>query len=436
MDRHSSDESSYSIDSLDEEFKRKLSIKDGESNTNVDTILVPFYDKDVLIKVTKHQTHVKKHENTNKFDKYSEKQNQHNSQRSFLMNKNRKNSKHSSYLEMFRKQFSFNYKDLKTINYEIRSLSPEVGDTERESISEVIDNLATEFFNTESYNEIYYEKLINEGYEQCLDNSLEELRIVDKIRSKSPNELADNNFRSVSEVSQPRRRLRRVTVEPVQNVKLGGLGADVEKIKPNLERAKSLQRYSERVRMANRVKIYKKSIETDNEKKNEKQALARYTDQSYSAKGSNRNQVNRQNSTFLVNKNVLDETSKLRSTVNSYKSKSANIQRIKERTIENVQHLKSASKKHDTFIPKQEVKNSLYVENNKTKVNREGKLKSAVRSKKEDKTLSNSKDIPPVHISFMVNIGGARASSALKTLEEKHQMYQDQIRSFNVHNNI
>ncbi|XP_037302782.1 uncharacterized protein LOC119193273 [Manduca sexta] len=360
MEKHFTSGSDISVDSLEEEFNRKVIVKQ-VSEENVDTILVPFYEKDVLIKIPKDRKRKQK------------------ATKNYLVNKDRQKAKCATYLEIFRKQFTTKCVEKMPEKDEIRSLSPEFGDTERESIGED-NNPVSEFFNTESYNEIYYAKLMNSDVPQNFDNSYEDdYRFTDDIRSKSPDELADNNFRSISEVSQPRRRMRRNTVQPIQNVKLGGLGPDMEKIKPRLERARSLQRYSEKVRMENRLKIYKKSVQAEAEKKIEKELSARHRDSS---------------------KDCKNETMPL----------------IYYRT------------KKDTNAGKC---------NGKVEYERDVqvKVRSATRAKPSITGTEHAEDVPPVQINFMVNVGRVRPSSTLKTLEEKHRMYQEQVKAFNIGQN-
>ncbi|CAH2245506.1 jg8734 [Pararge aegeria aegeria] len=256
--------SNISLDSLELESKKKSSPRD--TDKIVETILVPFYEKDVLIRITKGNK--KQQKATKKLSKRDTYVGEEQQCRGYLMNKNYQIGKKTSYLEMFRKQFSsnINQKMSKDPN-EIRSISPEFGDTERESFGEDYNNnVVTEFYNTEAYNEMYYEQLMNQELEQYLNYSFEDgLYFNGDIGSKSQEDIDDNNLRSISEVSRPRH--RRTTAPISQNIQLGGLGPDMENIKPRLERAKSLQRYSEKVRMENRLKFYKKETEAENEKK-------------------------------------------------------------------------------------------------------------------------------------------------------------------------
>ncbi|CAH1638575.1 unnamed protein product [Spodoptera littoralis] len=281
MDKNSSTDSNISLDSLETQFKRKNFVKGRKTDENVDTILVPFYEKDVLIKVPKDQKR-KQNNSSNKY-KANEKFKNELSQTSYLVNKEREaRLKRPTYLEMFRKQFTPNHIGKKRDKNEIRSLSPEFGDTERESIGDDANNPIPEFYNTESYNEMYYEKLLCRDLQNYIDNSFEdheeELRFTEDMVSK-PDDIRDDspdNLKSVSEITNPRRNVRRATIEPIPNVKLGGLGPDLEQIKPRLERARSLQRYSEKVRMENRLKIYKKTYQTQPEKKIERETSAKH----------------------------------------------------------------------------------------------------------------------------------------------------------------
>ncbi|XP_028168530.1 uncharacterized protein LOC114358699 [Ostrinia furnacalis] len=430
MDKQSSSASDLSLDSLDTEFRKKSIRKTTPSDENVDTILVPFYENDVLIKVPKDQKRKHKQESNSKLKKEFQCTN------SYLIKKDVKKSKRTTYLEMFRKQFAPAKVDKKQEEKEIRSISPEYGDTERESIGDDDNNQASEFYNTESYNEIYYDKLLNQELEGYLENSFDEgLRFEEKaLRSDSPDGSADNNLKSVSEVSQPRRHTRRATVQPIQNVKLGGLGPDMEKIKPRLERARSLQRYSEKVRMENRLRIYKKSVQADIEMKAERENSARRRDSAREIKRVD------QSASYLVNKSVDEKAvNKLYS-----KSKSAGGQRAKERkdllkdertkkTNEDKQHKQQDAKSNK----KGQVKSS----RNERKVPDETDHKvQSVKSSARNRGINTDKEavskvIPPVQISFMVNVGGLRPSSALQTLEEKHRMYQEQVKAFTMDSN-
>lgn len=433
MDKQSSSDTDLSVDSLEKDFKKKSHRKSTPSEENVDTILVPFYENDVLIKVPKDVKKKQKQESSSKLKKEFQSFN------SYLIKKDVKKSKRITYLEMFRKQFAPIKAEKKQEEKEVRSISPEYGDTERESIGDDDQNPAIEFYNTESYNEIYYDKILNQEMENYLENSFDEgLRFEEKaLRSESPDGSADNNLKSVSEVSQPRRHKRRATVQPIQNVKLGGLGPDMEKIKPRLERARSLQRYSEKVRMENRLKIYKKSIQADIEMRAERESSARRRD---SARETSRED---QSVSYLVNKSLEEKSNKKL----HLKIKSAGVQRMKERNKEK-QLLKdertkktndeSQNAKHqETKKKKAHVKSS----KNEQKASHESdakieSVKSSARNRgiNTDKELM-SKEVPPVQISFLVNVGGLRPSSALKTLEEKHKMYQEQVKAFTMNSN-
>ncbi|CAH0584450.1 unnamed protein product [Chrysodeixis includens] len=445
MDKNSSTDSNISLDSL-ETFKRKPSIKTRVSEEKVDTILVPFYEKDVLIKVPKDQK--RKQNNTgNKYFRLKEKLNKEISQaNSYLVNKDRDKNKRTSYLEMFRKQFTPNQADKRKDNNEIRSLSPEFGDTERESIGDDANNPVPHdifFYNTEPYNEKYYEKLVNRDIQSYLENSFDDqeddLQFVEEINSK-PDDICDDNtdnLRSVSEVSH-RRRLRRATVEPIQNVKLGGLGPDIEKIKPRLERARSLQRYSEKVRMENRLRIYKKTCQTEIEKKVEKDVSVKRT--ATAKEGPSKERQVEVSASYLVNKSINDKSSKTLKT--SYlKSKSADVQRIRERNAEKERQKHqpappAATQKTDAGVQKSESK-KIELKPDVHKMRCEARTKLRTKSSSKNKAINTEAgaNVPPVQISFMVNLGGARPSSALKSLEEKHRMYQEQVKAFMDNNN-
>uniref|UniRef100_A0A2A4JA95 Uncharacterized protein n=1 Tax=Heliothis virescens TaxID=7102 RepID=A0A2A4JA95_HELVI len=447
MDKNSSTDSNLSLDSLETSFKRKPLTKCRTSDEHVDTILVPFYEKDVLIKVPKDQNR-KQNNSGNKFLRANEKLKRDLMQaNSYLVNKGRESKpKRLTYLEMFRKQFAPSQVDKKKDKNEIRSLSPEFGDTERESIGDETNNPVPEFYNTEPYNEMYYEKLLSRDIQHYLDNSYEEreeelqftegLAIKgDDIRDPSP-----DNLRSVSEVTNSRRNVRRTSVEPIQNVKLGGLGPDLERIKPRLERARSLQRYSEKVRMENRLKIYKKTYQTEIEKKTERDSLAKCRETSAKREETAKEPCIKAEGSpsYLVNKSNNDKNSK--TSKNPYfKSKSAGAQRITERNAEKERLKQYASKKQDNNANQRtEVKPKI---ENKPDVNvkmrTDGKSKGRTKSSSKNKGINTESetDMPPVQISFMVNVGGVRQSSALKTLEEKHRMYQEQVKAFMENNN-
>ncbi|CAH2981436.1 unnamed protein product [Chilo suppressalis] len=423
MDKRSSSESNISLDSLENNCivntKPKL---DSPLDDNVDTILVPFYEKDVLIKVHKDQKKKTKQEHRSRKDTYS-------TSNSYLVKRDVKKIKTSSYLEKFRKQFIPHNIKKKQVEQEIRSLSPEFGDTERESFGEEYNNPVTEFYETEAYNEMFYDKILNDELEDYLENSFDAGLNLDDGGSQSAD---DNNLKSISEVSPPHRQVRRATVQPIQNIKLGGLGPDMEKIKPRLERARSLQRYSEKVRMENRLKIYKKSLEIELEKKANRNGSARPR---CASKDSPKNE---HNASYLVNNSADDKISK---TLKNFKTKpkSANIKGNNENYKRNEEVIKQGDNKQRSqrqefkTIKKQCNNNS----NKKVKTAQDDNLKvtKSVRSSAKSKGINTEKDraeniVPPVQISFSVNVGGVRPSSALRTLEEKHRRYQEQVKAF------
>ncbi|CAB3220535.1 unnamed protein product [Arctia plantaginis] len=428
MDNHDSTDSNISLDSLENNFKQKTKIKGKPSDENVDTILVPFYEKDVLIKVSKEQKR-----NTNAGDKPRKLKAKVKKEpdQCYLVNKVK--PRRPTYLEIFRKQFSPDNVDKTPNKTEIRSLSPQYGDTERESIEDDANYEVTDFYNTESYNDIYYEKLLNRNFQVYMDNSLDDLPYLEEVHLESSannGEESPENLRSISEVSHQRRPTRRTAVEPVvHNLKLGGLGPDVEKIKPRLERARSLQRYSEKVRMENRLKIYKKTVQAENDKKAER-------GKSPKARNSDKEQKNPQKDTtssYLVNRSNDDKNATVR---NVYlKSKSADAQKTKERNLEKDQRRKQRSASRGNEKQKSETKHK---SENQTDTYRRnsGKSNSRIKSGSESKGINTEgPEVTPVQISFLVNIGGVRPSSALKTLEEKHRMYQEQVKAFMNENN-
>ncbi|XP_026316895.1 uncharacterized protein LOC113227995 [Hyposmocoma kahamanoa] len=434
MERRSSSDSSISADSLELGRRKKAVEKQKPSDENVETILVPFYENDVLIKVPKSY---KKNQNAK-----SEKQKK-DTQPNYLVNKNK--IKRATYLEMFRRQFSpVRAKESAYDECEVNSLLPEYGDTERESIEEEHndDNISVnDYYNTESYNELFYEKILQQDAAVYLDNSLEQaLLFKADIRSKSSDDADDNNLKGLSEVEPVRRRSRTATVQPVLHVKLTGLGPDLEKIKPRLERARSLQRYSEKVRMENRLKIYKAKVQAD-EKKNEEEVS--------SAKRSvNVVKVRHVSPSYLVNKGE-EKKNILTRKIYQSQSKSANV------------HKNRNECKEKEYVEVDRTRNKIGDNLNKERVsrakinfkkvldkNREKDLKQAEtkgqrfkvlsgknvqRDTTEDKTAAVS--VPPVQISFLVNVGGVRPSSALRRLEEKHRMYQERVKAFKNNNN-
>lgn len=442
METHSSSESNISMDSLENVFTKEGKQRAPPSEDNVETILVPFYENDVLIKIPKDQKKKQNQEHNNKLRKESQTSN------SYLIKKDAKKVKRTTYLEMFRKQFAPANIEKKKDEREIRSISPEFGDTERESIGDDESNHVTEYYNTEAYNEMFYDKILNQDntMENFLENSFEKsLRFMEELRSKSPDDSAENNLKSISEVSQPRRQ-RRATVQPIQNVKLGGLGPDMEKIKPRLERARSLQRYSEKVRMENRLKIYKKSVQADIEKKAERETSAKRRE---SVKETLKDE---HNTSYLLNRLEQDRTTKSAKKI-YLKSKSADVQRIRDRTKDKELSKDERSKKHvyAKETPQQDQrdkKKPTQPQATYYKVEKDRKVPDtdtdsryhSVRSSARNRGIntdreSHGKEILPMQIWFSVDVGGLRPSSALKSLEEKHKMYQEQVKNFAMDNN-
>lgn len=391
-----------------------------DRDDNVQRILVPFYEKDVLMEVSK----LNKRKKTDAKRSYikMERQKSDIDPCTYLLNKDKANkARRASYLEMFRKQFSKPEPTSHRRDNEIRSISPQFGDTEIESIGECMASPTREFYNTESYNEMYYEKLIIQEREKMLDLSFED------AASKESGDMEDkyldiNNLKSVSEVTQPRR-ARQAPVAPPNNIKLGGLGPDLEKIKPRLERARSLQRYSEKVRMENRLKIYKMSVQADNKMKNERQTSAKAKEENTNGKGDQE----KQNATYLVNK-IPKEQNELKMK-NYFKQKSKKIDTSK-------QYTKTGS---DT------ANESGKVQGSSTQANSNGKgdvsKTETVKSdkKKRINTTSTNKSVntvaqepePPVQISFLVNVrSGLRPSNILRNLEEKHRLYQAKVKPY------
>ncbi|XP_004931577.2 myosin-13-like [Bombyx mandarina] len=429
MNKYSSSDSEMSLDSLEQDFKIKNNIKANGERNNIDTILVPFYEKDVLVRISKERKNNKRRDGSK--PNTSERKNKNTQQSNYLINKS-KREKSRSYLEMFRKQLPLKTHS-KANEEEIRSISPEFGDTERESIDALPNNSGLDFLNTEPYNEIYYEKILNKDMDQFFNNSFEEeLRFTDDL-SYSPEDVNDN-FKSVSEVSRPRHRSRRATVHHMENVKLGGLGPDLERIKPRLERARSLQRYSEKVRMENRLKIYKRNIEADEKMKSAKDR------NNYSVKrNDDRKQIviekNEQKASYLVSKTSQYKTLKTTENLYALKTKSAGGQRTQ------IQHARRQCDL-DPKKPFQKLQQNLAKETELFKL--KGKQPEEKQHKKKRATSKTTNkaintdaclgpsDTSPVSINFMVNVGKLRPSSALKKLEETHQKYQEQVKSFHL----
>ncbi|KPI97241.1 hypothetical protein RR46_09148 [Papilio xuthus] len=423
MAKNSDVESKMSLDSLEENFKHKASIKNEYAEDNVDTILVPFYEQDILIKVPKSQRW-----NHNTDDRKSTSK----PVKNYLVNKRTSNPPRVSYLEVFRKRNNLKLDDDTPLEQDIRSLSPEVGDTERESIGDDTNYQVTnDFHNTESYNEMYYAKLLEKERNQYLDNSFEfEHRLTEDNDNKSTSE--KDNLRSVSEASLPKRAShasdRRATIEVLNNVKLGGLGPDMEKIKPRLERARSLQRYSEKVRMENRVKIYKKSIELEKEKKPERQSSAKQSNKIEDQQGEGAT-----HSSYLIKK-TKDKKAFLKTRIGCKSSdetqNSKNYlnerDKYKKDKIRNVYETKSKDTR-----PK--LSNADHKERARNKEEHELRKKSA--QYKTTQMMDKTDEVPPVHISFMVNFSGVRPSSALKKLEAKHKMYQEKVKTYTLEKN-
>ncbi|CAG9561392.1 unnamed protein product [Danaus chrysippus] len=423
MNKETDLSSDISLDSLEIGQKKNSSAKVKKSRENVDTILVPFYEKDILIKVPKgnknQPINIRKSKENNDKSKNSQ-------MRSYLMNKYSKKDKKTSYLEAFRKQFSSNFSTVQNKNEdEIRSISPEFGDTERESIENGIDNNCEgEFYNTESYNEIYYEKLMNRELKQYFDDFMgDELQLNVDIERKSTEDTNIDNLKSVSEVSQAQHHARRTTVPPIQNVHLGGLGPDMENIKPRLERARSLQRYSEKVRMENRLRIYKKSVETDKEKRAERLTSSKQRE----APERISREPKENKTSYLVNRTEQEKSS---ATKKIYKSKSADVQKKrKEKSF-----MEKKSNKNDVNIIKEEDKRNTEpscMESPKAS----SRIKSSARTRTKPEEKPNNSEVAPVHISFLVNVGGVRPSSALRALEAQHRVYQEKVKALLETNN-
>ncbi|CAH2090892.1 unnamed protein product [Euphydryas editha] len=440
MDNKSRSSSNISLDSLENDFKRE-SLKQKPFEENVDTILVPLYERDVLIKVPKRKKKQNQCDDKCKKNNFKS-QKESNELTNYLVNKDSRRVRKTSYLEMFRKQFTSNSTESqnKTNINEIRSISPEFGDTERESIGNESYTHGNDFYNTESYNDIYYDKLMKRELQQYLEQSFEEILHFDEDLSKFPDNMNDNNLRSVSEVSQPRRRLKSKMISPIQNVHLGGLGPDIEKIKPRLERARSLQRYSEKVRMENRLKIYKKEVQDE---KAEREAST--TRRPLIAKTHQKDNKN----TYLFNKSFQENTPLIKKICHS-KSKSADVQKFREREEKKPLAKNEIEMKNDSEKNKKEklLKVTKAMDQKKTlsakgqckkgaTEDRSLRLKSNYKFKKSTTESKQNEEVSPLKISFMVNVGGVRPSTALRSLEEKHRMYQEKVKQYSTSiNNI
>ncbi|XP_063535338.1 uncharacterized protein LOC134745276 [Cydia strobilella] len=419
MEKNSNNSDNISADSLEENFKNKTSLVDTNSDDNVETVVVPFYEKDVVMKVPKDIKRVKQEKIKPKTKVKREQK-----ASSYLVNKNMQSKRSGTYLEKFRNQFLANYVDNKQNEPEIRSISPEVGDTDRGNLSfgdEGQGNPVEEFHDTEAYNEIYYANLLQREVANYSDtSSVEDVCFNDDLENKS----AEDNLKSVSEVSQPRRPLRRVTLEPNVNVKLGGLGPDLESIRPQMMRTRSLQRYSDRVREANRVSIYKKTV-TEN-KQSDMECELKLERKSTHRTPTRR--VTEEKVSYLVNKSSEKTVQELRK---SYVSKSTNPNKTSEVQEKDGEHSKrkSAGKKaleklrhrnkpaHDVNVEKRTKNDSIEV-----------RVKSGTKTIKTE-IKPNNNEVPPIHISFLLNVENS-SGNALKNLEEKHRRYQEMVKQY------
>lgn len=205
-----------------------------EVKTKYDTILVPFYENDVLINVDccpkrcwNNTSRYQKKE-TNPVNQYREKE----------------KTRRPTYLEIFRKQLASNYADKKIDDKEINALSPyfyEKKNAEKE-------NSLTNFINHELSIDTYYKKIINGDIQMYKDKSYDEdFEFVSNSQHQSL-----INLREILDASVSRRQSTRTMIEPY-----------VEQFKSPYNRTKSLQRQSEKVRMANRLKMYRKSVQDD-----------------------------------------------------------------------------------------------------------------------------------------------------------------------------
>lgn len=414
MDKNLPSDSDMSTDSLE------IDVKEGSKKESLQTILVPFYDKDVLIKVPKESMKSSKSNDLVKPVKgkvHSESK----PQASYLFNNVKYKSKQTiTYLEAFRKKCAHPQPATKKQESDICSLYPEYGDTERSSIEEIVTNNVTEFYDTEAYNDIFYEKLLNKQ----LSNSSSTDKYGDNDGSPDKLDCSTEHLKSLSEV--PRQQRRKFNFQPVPSLKLGGLGPDTDNIKPRLDRARSLQRYSEKVRMENKVKIYKTSLQVDAEKriednKKEQEKILKMESLHISEKHNTDNQK----ASYLLNKSISK-------TVKIYnKSKSADPNKSKERELKSANPRGNSSDRSH----KREVKPNALVKSSRKEKKTEEKIqinKTVKSNKHVSKTVAINTDTAesPVQISFMVNVGGVRPSSALRSLEEKHRIYQERVKAY------
>ncbi|XP_063623824.1 uncharacterized protein LOC134795820 [Cydia splendana] len=418
MEKHKHNSNNISADSLEENFKNKSSLVDTNSDDNVETVVVPFYEKDVVMKVPKNIKYVKQGKIKPK-TKVKKEQNA----ASYLVNKNMQSKRSSTYLEKFRNQFLPHYLENKQNELEIRSLSPEVGDTDRGDLSlddEEQGSPVEEFRDTEAFNEIYYQNLLQREVANYSDtSSVENVCFNYVLENKSPEDL-----KSVSEVSQPRRPLRRVTLEPNVNVKLGGLGPDLESMRPQMMRTRSLQRYSDRVREANRISIYKKTV-TEN-KQSDMECELKSERKSTHCTPTRR--VTEEKVSYLVNKSSEKTTQVLRK---SHVSKSTNPIKTSEEQTSDGEHSKrkSAGKKaFEKLTHRNKPAHDGHAEKRTNNDSIEVRVKSGSKTIKTEIKPTNN-EVPPIHISFLVNVEHS-TGNALKNLEEKHRRYQEMVKQY------
>lgn len=416
-----------SLDSLEiDRVKNRSNI-----NRNLKTILVPFYERDVLIKIPKdrQKSNMNSESKKSACNKIS---NDANSRVSYLVNYNKEKKKASTYLEKFRMKFPQLQTDNKK-DSEVGSLYPEYGDSERESIHDDTKSPRIDFYNTEPYNEIFYDKILNEQYySSSVDNSIDEdINVEDCLQT--PN---INNLKSVSEVN--RRQSRKM--QPLPNTtKLGGLGPDMEKIRPRLERARSLQRYSEKVRMDNRVKIYKSNLQAESDKKMEQNKKVNSAKKQRADTNKTRNVTSiYEKASYLMNKTVTKkEESTTIGKISFNKTKTGNIYVTDAKNTNKTDKIEKVFEKKLVKNKEQEKPKSAF---SKQKNIDQSKRGNRCKSRCSDKTIESKNAAintdslnSPVQINFHVNVGsvgGVRPSSALRRLEEKHRMYQERVKDF------
>ncbi|GBP24007.1 hypothetical protein EVAR_10108_1 [Eumeta japonica] len=399
--------------------------------------MVPFYENDVLIQIPKSQK--KNLKGAQHSEKNSKKRTSalsteaKSTQKNYLINHLKTKKERNSYLEAFRKRFPQFRPEEKSKDIELDSMYPEFGDTERESIGEESCPNTAEFYNTEVYNELFYEKLLEERFDRgcSLSSSLDD-------QTTSPNEIRTKHSETHDKINsrirseRQRRPLRRRSTPPMAVQSPGGLGPDMEKIRPRLERARSLQRYSEKVRMENRLRIYKNAVQKEKEKtdrENLRQLSAK--------RGVSINETGMEGKNFkisyLVNSTLKESATKEKSR-NFHESKAKSADVTKRRNTFYTRDEKATDEPlHNSRESNQssnEGGNAIFFkkDHGNANVNDKGERNKNPRNTCTGKTRGS----PPVQINFSVNVGQMKPTSALRNLEEKHRLYQEKVKSFMV----